>query len=120
MKMNDLTPDPSGPVAALLYKFLPAGVGAAIMVAVDLPASRRELFLRVFVAMAGCYLWGGVVMDWLTTVGWLAFIDPSKREHQVAVNGALGAVGWSAVGAGSMWLKRFRMDPGAAAREVKS
>jgi hypothetical protein len=47
--MNDATYAAAG---GLLAKLLPAGLGAALMIAVDTPKTRREWFLRIFVAFA--------------------------------------------------------------------
>jgi hypothetical protein len=109
----------SGAVGAIFLKFLPAGIGAALMVAVDPPKDRRELFARAFVAFACSYLFGDTLFDFLDSTNWFAFLDAAKRHHHVAVDGFVGAVGWAAAGGMSMWLKRFRTDPVAAVKELK-
>jgi hypothetical protein len=74
-------------------KLAPAGIGAAIMVLVDPPANKRELFLRVFVAFAASYLLGDVVFDMLHSTAAFAFLDHAKRAHTVAIDGLVGALG---------------------------
>lgn len=112
-------PASSTGVGVLLAKFLPAGIGAALMVAVDPPKDKRELFARLFVAFAASYLFGDVVFDFLRTVGWFSFLDHAKRAHVVAVDGLVGAAGWSVLGGGSMLLKKFRTDPAGTVRELR-
>lgn len=109
----------SGAGAALLAKLWPAGLGALIVIAVDPPNNRRELFLRVFVAFACSYLFGDVVFDFLRTTGAGAFLDASKRGHATAVDGFVGAVGWFFVGAASVWLRKFKRKPLETISETK-
>lgn len=105
--------------AGILAKLLPAGIGAALMVAVDPPADKRELFARLFVAFAFSYLFGDVAFDFAKSFALFAFLDASKRMHNVAVDGFMGAVGWSVLGGVSMWLKKFRANPVQAVEEAK-
>lgn len=115
-------PASSGVIGALLAKLLPAGLGAALMVAVDPPDSKRELFARLFVAFACSLLFGEVMLDLLHSFAWLSFLDEHKRTHTAAIDALCGALGWFVLGGLSTWLKRFRADPtGAvqAAREAK-
>jgi hypothetical protein len=109
----------SGAAGAIFVKLLPAGIGAALMVAVDPPKDRRELFARAFVAFACSYLFGDTLFDFLDSTSWFAFLDGAKRHHHVAVDGFVGAVGWAAAGGLAMWLKKFRGDPAAAVRELR-
>lgn len=112
--------DPTaGAAGAILAKLLPAGIGAALMVAVDPPKDKRELFVRLFVAFAFSYLFGDVLFDFLRSLDTFAFLSPAKRSHTTAVDGLAGAIGWSVLGAGSMWLKKFRADPVAAVEDAK-
>lgn len=92
-----------------LAKLLPAGLGAAIMVAVDPPQTRRQLFARLFVAFAFSHLFGDFV-GVLIHDSW-AFFDPSKASHDRALAGALGALGWFVAGGVSVLAKRFRRNP---------
>lgn len=92
-----------------LAKLLPAGIGAAIMVAVDPPRTRGQLFSRLFVAFAFSHLFGdfvGVLIH-----DWWPFFDPSKASHDRALAGALGALGWFVAGGVSVLAKRFRRNP---------
>jgi hypothetical protein len=110
--MNDqLPPADAGVLAALLAKFLPAGIGAALMMAVDPPEDRKEMFLRAFVAFGAAYLFGEAVFDGLQATSWFHWLTWSKRSHHIAVNGFVGSVGWFIAGAISMLMKRFRKDP---------
>lgn len=121
MKMQELqqSPETAGWLAALLFKLLPGGLGAAVMIMVDPPDSRRELFARLFVAFVASALLGDVVLDALHTFSWFAFLDADKRHHRVAVDFIVGGAGWFVIGAASMWLKRLRADPAAAVEEAK-
>lgn len=103
----------------LLAKLLPAGLGALLMVVVDPPATRRELFMRLFVSFAFSLLFGRFIFDLLHGLSLFAFLNWNADEHRTAVLGLCGAMGWSVVGGSSTWLKRFRADPTAAAADVK-
>lgn len=103
----------------ILAKLLPAGIGAALMIAVDPPATKRELFLRLFVAFAFSYLFGDVMFDFAKSFNLFAFMDAAKRAHVVAVDGIAGASGWFVVGGASQLLKKFRADPAAAVKEAR-
>lgn len=107
-------------IAALLYKFLPAGLGAAIAILVDPPKTKRDIFTRFFAAFVCSAMLGDVVFAALkANVGWLSFLDPTKRAHTSAVDFIMGAVGWFIVGGAVMWLKKFRAEPVAAVEEAK-
>lgn len=97
-----------------LSKLVPAGLGAAIMIAVDPPQNKRELFLRILVAFALSYMFTGVVIDFLHQFAWFSFLDRTKPEHRIPVEFLLGACGWSILGGIAMALKRFRQDPESA------
>jgi hypothetical protein len=116
---NSIFQADSGLLSALLTKLLPAGIGAAIMIAVDMPSSKRELFLRVFVAMACSIVFGEALFDYLDSTDWFAFLDPLKHMHHAAVNAVLGGAGWFVMGGAAMMLKRFRADPAAAVQAIK-
>jgi hypothetical protein len=105
--------------AGLLAKLLPAGIGAGLMVLVDPPQSKRELFLRLFAGMGCSFLFTGTVLDLLHSFALFAFLDKANHDHRMAVAGALGAVGWFVLGAAAMLLKKFRADPVATVEEVK-
>lgn len=104
-------PASTGAAGALLYKFLPAGLGAAIMICVDPPRSRADLFARAFVAFAMSYLFGDVAFEAARGIPPLAFLDPAKPAHWNAVAGAVGASGWFVAGGAAQWLRKWRRDP---------
>jgi hypothetical protein len=112
-------PASSTAAGAILVKLLPAGVGAALMVAVDPPESKRELFARLFVAFTCSILFGEVVFDLLHSLAWFAFLDAHRRAHLAAVDALCGALGWFVLGGLSTWLKRFRADPVQAVKDAK-
>lgn len=102
-----------------LLKLAPAAAGALLMAIVDPPATKRELFFRVLVAFLASYLLGDVIFEWLQHTSAFAFLDTTKRAHNVAVDGMVGALGWFVFGGLAMWLKRFRADPVQAVKDVK-
>lgn len=109
-----------GWLAALLTKLLPAGLGAAIVVLVDPPATKRDLFARFFCAFVASVFLGDFALDLLrANVGWLSFLDPGKRTHAAAIDFIMGAVGWFLFGGAVMWLKKLRAEPAAAIEEAK-
>lgn len=116
-------PDPTSSAAAaggLLAKLLPAGLGAAIMILVDPPQNKRELFARLFVGLGMSFLLTPFTIDFLhSNVGLFNVLDYHNVQHVCAVAGAWGAVGWFIVGAAAMWLKKFRADPMAAIEDAK-
>lgn len=120
MKMQDLSnTDAAGWIAALLYKLLPGGLGAAVMICVDPPKGKRELFARLFVAFVFSAMLGDVAFDFLHSLSWFSFLDAGRRAHTVPVDFIVGGLGWFVIGGVSMWLKKFRADPVAAVEEAK-
>jgi hypothetical protein len=101
----------AGGAAVLLAKFFPAAVGAALMIAVDPPKTKRDLFARAFVAFCASYLFGDILFDFLQTFNLFAFLNDAKRSHHTAVDGFVGAVGWFVAGGAAVVLKRFRTKP---------
>lgn len=101
----------AGGLAVLLAKFFPAAVGAALMVAVDPPKTKRDLFARAFVAFCASYLFGDILFDFLQTFNLFTFLNDAKRSHHTAVDGFVGAVGWFIAGGFAVMLKRFRTKP---------
>ncbi|HEY1129149.1 MAG TPA: hypothetical protein VGF12_07080 [Roseateles sp.] len=102
----------SGAVAGIaLSKLLPAGLGASIMIAVDMPKTRGELFARFFVAFAFSHLFGdvalGVIQQWI----------PHATGR--AVDGALGALGYFLAGGVAVLAKRFKKQPLVTADKVR-
>lgn len=112
-------PESAGWLAAILYKLLPAALGAAIMVAVQLPESKREWFLRIFVALAASAVFCDFVFSFLHSFSLFSFLDEGKKGHVAAVAGLIGASAWFVMGGAAMWLKKFRADPVAAVGEAK-
>lgn len=112
MRMFDQTNSPeAGSLAFILAKFFPAAVGAALMIAVDTPKTKGQLFARAFVAFAASYLFGDVLFDFLQTLNLFAFLNDAKRAHHTAIDGFVGAVGWFVAGGLAVLLKRFRTKP---------
>lgn len=115
--MNDAT---SAAASGLLAKLLPAGLGAAIMILVDPPQNKRELFARLFVGLGLSFLLTRITMDFLHgNFSIFTVLDPRNVEHVCAVGGLWGAAGWFVVGGAAMWLKKFRADPMAAIEDAK-
>jgi hypothetical protein len=112
--------DPASAAAGgLLAKLLPAGIGAALMIAVDTPQTKREWFVRIFVAFSCSYAFYGFTFDLLHSLSWFSFLDRANEDHQFAVRTFLGATGWFLLGGGAMMLKRFKADPAATVREIR-
>lgn len=110
--MQELQHSPdAGWLAAVLYKFLPGALGAAVMVLVDTPTTRRDLFIRLFVAFVASVMLGDVVFDFLRSTSWFSFLDPSKRPHTAAIDFLTGGLGWFVIGGGVMLAKRWRENP---------
>lgn len=120
MKMQELqSHETAGWFTAVLYKFLPAGLGALIMIAVEPPKTRCELFWRLVAAFICSAMLGELTMDLLKSFSLFAFLDPLKRSHQAAVDFIVGGSGWFLLGGGGVLLRRLRADPAAAAEEAK-
>lgn len=118
--MNEHIPaEAAGGLAALLAKLAPPGIGAAIMILVDPPESKREVFARAFVAFACSYLFGDTLFDFLQTTGTFHFLDAAKRAHHVAVDGGIGALGWAFTGGIAMLMRKWKADPLAVIRDAK-
>lgn len=116
---DQLNSDSAGWLAAALYKFAPGALGALVMVMVDVPTTRKDLFIRLFVAFIASVLLGGVVFDGLHSLSWFSFLDINKPAHVAAVNFLTGGFGWFVIGGGVMFAKKFRDNPTAAIGEAK-
>jgi hypothetical protein len=106
-------------IVTALFKFLPPVVGALIVIAVDPPKTRKELFGRFFVALAFSYLFGRTTLDFLKGFGWFTFLDFTNEEHRAAVLGGLGACGWFVAGGTTQILKKLRDKPLETVEEAK-
>lgn len=112
MKMPlDTTPEAAGWLASLMSKFLPAAIGAALMVAVDTPKTRKAWFVRIFVAMSCSYAFYGFAFDFLHSLSWFSFLDRTNEDHQFAIRAGLGVSGWFLLGGGVQLLERWRANP---------
>lgn len=112
-------PAVSAGAGMLLAKLLPAGVGAALMVAVDTPKTKKDWFVRLFVAFTCSYAFYGFAFDLLHSLSWFSFLDRANEDHQFAVRALLGASGWFLLGGGLQMLQKFRADPVATVKEVQ-
>jgi hypothetical protein len=121
MKMQELQQSPETPawMLTILYKFLPAGLGAAIMIAIEPPKTRGELFWRLVAAFICSAIFGELAMDWAHSLSLLSFLDPAKRSHQAAVDFIVGGSGWFVLGGGGVMLRRFRGEPIATVEDAK-
>jgi hypothetical protein len=121
MRMNDPTQSPEAAswIVAVLYKFLPAALGAALMIVIEPPKTRKELFWRLVAAFICSAMFGELAMDWLHSVSWFAFLDPFKRSHQAAIDFIVGGSGWFILGGGGVMLRRFKGDPVTTVKDAK-
>jgi hypothetical protein len=108
------------PLAPYFWKFVPAPLGAVVMIAVDMPKTRSELFWRLVVSFVFSVMLGEAVFDFLDSFALLAFLDSAKRSHVAAVDFLVGGSGWFVLGAGAMWLRKLRADPMAAIADAKT
>ena len=104
-------PATSAAAGFALAKLLPAGIGAALMVAVDMPRTRGELFARFFVAFACSHLFGDVALAILQQ--WAPMLTAR------AVDGGMGALGYFLAGGVSVLAKRFRRQPLKTAGQLR-
>lgn len=104
-------PTSSAAAGLALFKLAPAGLGAAIMVAVDMPRTRGEFFARFFVAFACCYLFGDFALALLQQ--WVPHL--SAR----VVDSTLGALGYFLAGGISVLAKRFKRQPLETAGKIR-
>lgn len=128
MKMHELQQSPEaaswlaswlGTITALFWKFAPAPLGALVMIAVDMPKTRTELFWRLVVSFIASVMLGEAVFDFLHSLSWFTFLDSAKRSHVAAVDFIVGGSGWFLLGGAAMLLRRFRGDPLATVQDVK-
>lgn len=102
------TPEAAGWLSAVAAKFLPAVLGATIMVLVDMPRTKREAFARFFVALAASYLWGDMAFDAMRSTAAFAWVQP---RHLAGVYGIVGACGYFVAGGAAMLLRGFKRSP---------
>jgi hypothetical protein len=110
-------PASSGAIGALAMKLAPAAVGAAIMVAVGPKTiTRREIFLRGFVALGVSYLFGDLAVSFVAGQGFAWF---SHTKHEAAVLGLLGCSGWGLMGGLHVVAQHFKRDPFGTAKKIR-
>lgn len=118
MKGHTLMSEPASSAAAgiAISKLLPAGIGAAIMIAVDMPKTRGELFARVFVAFAFSHLFGDAAMALLSS-----YAPTLAGAHGVgrALDGILGGLGFFVAGGVAVLAKRFKRQPLKTAGQIR-
>jgi hypothetical protein len=111
-----MTEPASGVAAGLAAKLFPAAVGALIMVAVGPKVvSRREIFLRAFVALGLTYLFSDAASAYVAS----EFVWFDQTKHRTALDGLMGCIGWGAMGGLSALAQRFRKNPLQVIRDVK-
>lgn len=117
MKDNIMSEPASSAAAGIaVSKLLPAGIGAAIMIAVDMPKTRGELFARVFVAFAFSHLFGDAA---LALLGHYAPGVAALHGVGRAVDGTLGALGFFVAGGVAVLAKRFKRQPLQTASKIR-
>jgi hypothetical protein len=108
-----------GMLTALLAKFLPAAFGAALMIMVDMPKTKREYFARFAAAFIVSGLFGGALFDLLDSFSLFSFLDEGKRSHVTAIDGLAGACGYFVVGGAAQFLQRFKANPTQAVQDAR-
>lgn len=111
--MNELhqSPEAGSWLAAILYKFAPGALGALVMILVDTPKTKRDLFTRALVAFICSVLFGEPLFDWLSTFSVFAFLNPFKGSHIAAVYFLPGCFGWFIIGGAVTLATRWRDNP---------
>jgi hypothetical protein len=111
-----MTEPASGAAVGLAAKLFPAAIGALIMVAVGPKViSRREIFLRAFVALGLTYLFSDAAAAYVSTE--FAWFDQAK--HRTALDGLMGCIGWGAMGGLSSLAQKFKKNPLQVIRDVR-
>lgn len=113
------SPESAGWLAAGLYKFMPGAFGAAVAVLVDMPETKRDLFIRLTVAFIFSVMLGEAIFDWLHSFSLFSFLDANKRSHTSAIDFLSGSFGWFVIGGAVMYFKRFKADPVQAVDDAK-
>lgn len=108
------SPEAAGWLAAILYKFLPGALGALVMVLVDPPKTKRDVFARALVAFICSMMVGEPLMDYLRSFEAFAWLDPLKGSHIAAVYFAPGVLGWFVIGGAVQLAARWRDNPSLA------
>jgi hypothetical protein len=117
MKGHPMSEPASSAAAGIaLSKLLPAGIGAAIMIAVDMPKTRGELFARLFVAFAFSHLFGDAA---LALLGHYAPGLADLKGVGRALDGTLGALGFFVAGGVAVLAKRFKKQPLQTADKIR-
>lgn len=102
MLKQSMTPET---IAAAAVKLAPAALGAAIAVAVGPKTlTRRDIFVRVFVALGCSHLFGDSLAAYVATTGY-------TWVTRTALDGLVGCFGWAAMGGLSELARRWRNNP---------
>lgn len=113
--------------AALVAKFgaakLLAGaatlIGALIMIVVEPPENRKDLFGRLVAAFAASWMFGHIAckitLSWISTVA--SGID--YTDVVVPVYGTIGGLGWSIFAVLNYWRKKLITAPKEAIQDAK-
>lgn len=106
-------------LSSLFWKYMPAPLGALVMVLFDMPKTRKELFLRLVASYIASIFLGDVAFDLLHSFSLLSFLDAGNRKHYAAVEFLIGGCGWSMLAIFATLQRKFRDDPAAAVREAR-
>ena len=96
---------------AFFWKFLPAPLGAVVMVLFDMPKTRKELFIRLTVAYLTGNIMGGFVFDLLHSFSLFSFLDLANRRHVGAVEFLTAGCGWTALSMFATYQRKLREAP---------
>ena len=107
-------------LAALASKLVPPILGALIMVALDVPKSRKEFAARIFVAISCSYLFGDTILDFLHGFSWFAFLNPQIHAHTTTIDSLVGATAYFVMSGVAVLLRRGATDPLGTLKEVKN
>lgn len=128
MKMSDIQQSPAetaGWVSVVLsqlaawwpslqtffWKFMPAPLGAVVMVVFDPPKTRRELFVRLTVAYFTGNMLSGFTFDFLDSFALFSFLDAANRRHVGAVEFFTAGCGWTVLSMWATYQRRLREKP---------
>lgn len=105
-------------LTAFFWKFMPAPLGALVMVLFDMPKTRMELFKRLAVSYLVGNMFADVVFDLLHSFSLFSFLEATNRRHMGAVEFFTASLGWTVLAMWATWQRTARQDPAAAAQAV--
>jgi hypothetical protein len=107
-------------IETFFWKFMPAPLGALLMIVFDMPETRRQAFTRFSVSFLVSIIVGPVLFDFLHSFSLFSFLDRHNERHMGFVMFIAAGFGWTFLALLATYNRKARENPGAVIDNVKN